>query len=155
LGFTVSRGIVSYVNRELDGARWLQTDLPINDGNSGGPVINARGELVGMMSFILRGAQGMSFALPVNVAMGRFRQLGQVGGGPPGMAPPPRLRSARAPRPAPPAPPPASLRCRAGACDLALCRTSRLLPSRTECYPSAQSRGVRPNGVRGRSGAAP
>ena len=83
LGFTVSRGIVSYVNRELDGARWLQTDLPINDGNSGGPVINARGELVGMMSFILRGAQGMSFALPVDVAVTRFRLLGQVGGGGP------------------------------------------------------------------------
>lgn len=94
LGFTVSRGIVSYVGRELDGGRWLQTDLPINDGNSGGPVINARGELVGMMSFILRGAQGMSFALPVDVALARFRQLAATA---------PSAGGARADRPAPPA----------------------------------------------------
>ena len=72
LGFTVSRGIVSYVGRYMDGARYVQTDLPINDGNSGGPVINQRGEVVGMMSFILRRAQGLSFALPVNYAADRF-----------------------------------------------------------------------------------
>jgi S1-C subfamily serine protease len=75
LGFTVSRGIVSFVGRPMDGARYVQTDLPINDGNSGGPVVNARGELVGMMSFILRRAQGISFALPVNYAAERFAPL--------------------------------------------------------------------------------
>ena len=75
LGFTVSRGIVSYVGREMDGARYIQTDLPINDGNSGGPVVNARGELVGMMSFILRHSQGLAFALPVNYAAARFKKI--------------------------------------------------------------------------------
>lgn len=72
LGFTVSRGVVSFVGRPMDGARFLQTDLPINDGNSGGPVIDARGALVGVMSFILRRAQGLSFALPSNYAALRF-----------------------------------------------------------------------------------
>jgi S1-C subfamily serine protease len=80
LGFTVSRGIVSYVGRYMDGARYLQTDLPINDGNSGGPVVNARGELVGMMSFILRRAQGISFALPANYAPHRFPRLAALAG---------------------------------------------------------------------------
>jgi S1-C subfamily serine protease len=72
LGFTVSRGIVSYVGRPMDGARYIQTDLAINDGNSGGPVINARGDLVGIMSFILRKTNGLAFALPINYAIERF-----------------------------------------------------------------------------------
>ncbi len=72
LGFTVSRGIVSFVGRTMEGARYLQADMSINDGNSGGPVITARGEIVGMMSFIYRRAQGLSFALPVNYVVERF-----------------------------------------------------------------------------------
>lgn len=72
LAFTVSRGIVSYVGREMEGARYVQLDMAINDGNSGGPVFNRRGEIVGVMSFILRRAQGLSFALPVSYAANRF-----------------------------------------------------------------------------------
>jgi S1-C subfamily serine protease len=66
----------------MDGARYLQTDLPINDGNSGGPVVNARGELVGLMSFILRRAQGLSFALPANYAVERFTKIAAPHGDP-------------------------------------------------------------------------
>jgi S1-C subfamily serine protease len=72
LGFTVCRGIVSYVGRLMDGARYIQTDLAINDGNSGGPVLNARGEVIGIMTFILRRATGLAFALPINYAIERF-----------------------------------------------------------------------------------
>ena len=72
LGFTVSRGIVSYVGRNMDGARFIQTDLPINEGNSGGPVITAHGMVVGVMSFILRRSTGLAFALPINYAIERF-----------------------------------------------------------------------------------
>ncbi len=75
LAFTVSRGIVSFVGRRMDGVRWLQSDLPINDGNSGGPVVNARGELVGVMSFILRRGQGLSFALPINYPIEKWQKL--------------------------------------------------------------------------------
>lgn len=74
LGFTLSRGIVSFVGRVIDGKRWLQTDLPMNEGNSGGPVVNARGELLGLMSFVYRNAQGLSFALPARAAIERFRR---------------------------------------------------------------------------------
>jgi S1-C subfamily serine protease len=74
LGFTLSRGIVSFVGRVIDGNRWLQTDLPMNEGNSGGPVVNARGELLGLMSFVYRNAQGLSFALPARAAVERFRR---------------------------------------------------------------------------------
>lgn len=72
LAFTVSRGIVSYVGRPVEGTRYLQTDLPINQGNSGGPVINRRGELVGIMTFVLKRAQGIAFALPASYVRERF-----------------------------------------------------------------------------------
>jgi S1-C subfamily serine protease len=72
LGFTVSRGIVSYVGRPMEGVRYIQTDLAINDGNSGGPVLTARGDVVGIMTFILKRSTGLAFALPINYAIDRF-----------------------------------------------------------------------------------
>jgi S1-C subfamily serine protease len=72
LPFTVSRGIVSYVGREMEGARYLQVDMNINDGNSGGPVVAASGEIVGMMSFIYRRSNGLSFALPTSEIAAAF-----------------------------------------------------------------------------------
>lgn len=77
LSFSLSRGIVSYVGRNFDGVLYLQSDLPINSGSSGGPVINQRGELIGIMSFVLRETQGLAFALPVDYVLRRFaRTLG-------------------------------------------------------------------------------
>lgn len=81
LFFTVSRGIVSFVGRPMDGARYLQLDMAINDGNSGGPVFTKDGEVVAVMSFILRRAQGLSFALPVAYASTAFAE--HLGGEPP------------------------------------------------------------------------
>lgn len=72
LPFTVSRGIVSFVNRPMDGASWLQLDMNINDGNSGGPVVSSSGEIVGIMSFIYRRASGLSFALPMTEIAAAF-----------------------------------------------------------------------------------
>ena len=72
LPFSVARGVVSYNGRPMDGARWLQTDTPINDGNSGGPVVDRYGRLVGITSFVLKRAQGLSFALPIPYALERF-----------------------------------------------------------------------------------
>jgi S1-C subfamily serine protease len=75
LGFTVSRGIVSFVGRIVDGVPYVQTDIPINEGNSGGPVVDEHGALVGIMSFIYRGAQGLSFAFPLPQARERFARF--------------------------------------------------------------------------------
>ena len=61
---SVTRGIVSS-HRSYDGYNFIQTDAAINFGNSGGPLINQRGEVVGMNSFIIRGADGVGFALSV------------------------------------------------------------------------------------------
>jgi S1-C subfamily serine protease len=76
LGFSLSRGIVSYTGRPYQGAYFLQTDVPTNPGSSGGPVLDARGALVGIVSFVYRESDGLAFALPIDYAYRRFsRQL--------------------------------------------------------------------------------
>lgn len=70
--FSVSRGMVSFPNRFLDGVEYIQTDLPINVGNSGGPLVDREGRVIGVVSFILRDSQGISFALPIDRAVTRF-----------------------------------------------------------------------------------
>jgi len=70
--FSVSRGMVSFPNRLLEGVEYVQTDLPINEGNSGGPLVDREGRVVGIVSFILRESQGLSFALPIDRAVARF-----------------------------------------------------------------------------------
>ena len=70
--FSVSRGMVSFPNRFLDGVEYIQTDLPINVGNSGGPLVDREGRVVGIVSFILKDSQGISFALPIDRAVARF-----------------------------------------------------------------------------------
>ncbi|HTV22657.1 MAG TPA: trypsin-like peptidase domain-containing protein [Polyangiaceae bacterium] len=77
--FSVSRGMVSFPNRFLDGVEYIQTDLPINVGNSGGPLVNDEGNVVGIVSFILRDSQGISFALPIDRAVARFGEHLTVG----------------------------------------------------------------------------
>ena len=72
---SVSAGIVSAKGRSLPGETqvpFLQTDVAVNPGNSGGPLFNLRGEVVGINSQIYSrsgGYQGLSFAIPINVAL--------------------------------------------------------------------------------------
>jgi S1-C subfamily serine protease len=63
---TVTAGILSSVRDSGDGFKILQTDAAVNPGNSGGPLVNNRGEAIGVVSFILRSSQGLNFAVPVN-----------------------------------------------------------------------------------------
>lgn len=68
------------VNRFGDGSfeDFLQTDAPINQGNSGGALINTRGELIGINSQILStsgGSIGMGFAIPSNMATQRHEAI--------------------------------------------------------------------------------
>jgi S1-C subfamily serine protease len=72
LRFSVSRGIISYVGRSMRGMRYIQTDLSVYPGSSGGPVFDERGRLVGIMSFALRGSERIGFVLPVDYALERF-----------------------------------------------------------------------------------
>ncbi|MCL6548128.1 MAG: trypsin-like peptidase domain-containing protein [Alicyclobacillus sp.] len=76
---TVTAGIVSALNRSLEdpdrNGYLIQTDAAINPGNSGGPLINLQGEVVGINEAILAEAQGMGFAIPVNMAKQRLEAL--------------------------------------------------------------------------------
>ena len=72
LGGSVSRGILSSKNRRpsledepLNVADWLQTDAAINPGSSGGPLVNLRGELIGLNAAIYRQGHGIGFAIPI------------------------------------------------------------------------------------------
>lgn len=82
---SVSAGILSGMGRTLRTAggqvieNVLQTDAPLNPGNSGGPLINTDGEVVGINTAIIGGAQGLSFAIDINMAKEIARQLIQNG----------------------------------------------------------------------------
>jgi serine protease Do len=80
---TVTAGIVSAKSRETgDYLPFIQTDVAVNPGNSGGPLINMRGEVIGINSQILSengGSLGISFAIPIDEAMLVVDQLRTVG----------------------------------------------------------------------------
>lgn len=63
LTYSFTIGVVSYVNRKLDVGTFIQTDALSAGGNSGGPVFNMDGELIGMLT---RGGGGISLVLPIN-----------------------------------------------------------------------------------------
>jgi len=87
LDHSVTAGIVSAVGRSNPYADqryvpFIQTDVAINRGNSGGPLLNTRGEVVGINSQIFSnsgGYMGVSFAIPIDVAMNAVRQLKATG----------------------------------------------------------------------------
>lgn len=62
---SVSEGIVSTRNRNMDGIVYIQTTAQINPGNSGGPLFNYRGEVVGVINMKLTFGEGLGFAIPV------------------------------------------------------------------------------------------
>ena len=80
---TVTAGIVSAKSRETgDYLPFIQTDVAVNPGNSGGPLINMKGEVIGINSQILSengGSLGISFAIPIDEAMLVVDQLRTTG----------------------------------------------------------------------------
>ncbi len=82
---TLTRGVVSAINRTLPGAAWslteplIQTDAAINPGNSGGPLVDPCGMVVGITTAILPGAQNIGFAVPANLIRDVIPQLLDLG----------------------------------------------------------------------------
>ncbi len=79
---TVTVGVVSFIGRKLfDNSldNYIQTDAAINFGNSGGPLINARGEVIGINAAISSRASNIGFAVPINQASEILPQLRDKG----------------------------------------------------------------------------
>ncbi len=79
---TVTVGVVSFIGRKLFDMsldNYIQTDAAINFGNSGGPLINARGEVIGINAAISRQASNIGFAIPIDQAKLILPQLKQRG----------------------------------------------------------------------------
>ncbi|MEQ8762916.1 MAG: trypsin-like peptidase domain-containing protein [Planctomycetota bacterium] len=84
---TATKGIVSNAQRYFSGDfrmpsgersgefnNWIQTDAPLNGGNSGGPLVNNRGEVIGINARAM-GRDGLGFAIPINVAKSVMQQI--------------------------------------------------------------------------------
>lgn len=76
---TVTAGIVSSVRDSLDGAGYkvIQTDAAVNPGNSGGPLVNAEGKVIGVLTSKLKESANLGFAIPINYARGLLQNSSQ------------------------------------------------------------------------------
>jgi hypothetical protein len=75
LSFTVTKGVISaYREREGDKAKFIQTDAALNPGNSGGPLLDKSGKVIGIVSskIIIPGFEGLAFGVPMDVIAKRL-----------------------------------------------------------------------------------
>jgi hypothetical protein len=66
LDHSTTKGVISQVERKLDDRTVIQTDTALNPGNSGGPLIDAAGDVVGVNTAIVKRGEGLGFAVPSN-----------------------------------------------------------------------------------------
>jgi serine protease Do len=79
---TLTVGVVSFIGRKLFDPsldNYIQTDAAISFGNSGGPLINSRGQVIGINAAVSRQASGIGFAVPINQARSVIPQLKKLG----------------------------------------------------------------------------
>ncbi|MEY4134834.1 MAG: hypothetical protein RL386_1184 [Bacteroidota bacterium] len=81
LKFSATQGIISNPGHELNDVEYLQHDAALNPGNSGGPLINEAGEVVGVNTFILRESGTIGFALPANLLERTMHEYHEAGAG--------------------------------------------------------------------------
>ena len=79
LSFSVTEGIVSALNRPglAGNEAYIQTDVPLNPGNSGGPLVNKAGKVIGINNFKIGEAESLGFALESNHAVEIINEIAQ------------------------------------------------------------------------------
>ncbi|MEA3329667.1 MAG: trypsin-like peptidase domain-containing protein [Nanoarchaeota archaeon] len=77
LSFTVTEGIISALEREGPNGipAYIQIDTPLNSGNSGGPLINTEGEVIGINNFKIKGGENLGFSLESNYAITSINKI--------------------------------------------------------------------------------
>lgn len=65
---SVTEGVLSQTHRNFEGILYLQIDAPVNPGNSGGPLFNARGQVIGIINMGVSDMEGLNFAIPARHA---------------------------------------------------------------------------------------
>ncbi|NOT76252.1 MAG: trypsin-like serine protease [Cyclobacteriaceae bacterium] len=78
--FTVTEGTVSAPSQLMSGRKFIQTDAAVNPGNSGGPMINAHGKVIGITTSKFNNADNMGFAVPISTLTEEFNALSKVSG---------------------------------------------------------------------------
>jgi serine protease Do len=81
LKFTATQGIVSNVDHKENDIQYYQHDAALNPGNSGGPLINASGHVVGVNTFIINNGENMGFSLPVEYLKNSLIEFSNLGKG--------------------------------------------------------------------------
>ncbi len=80
LKFTATQGIVSNTAHMQDDVHYIQHEAALNPGNSGGPLINLMGEIVGINTFIIRDGTNIGFSLPVNYLLDTLKDFNEKNG---------------------------------------------------------------------------
>ncbi len=78
LDFTLTKGVISATQRELRGVRYLQTDAALNPGNSGGPLLDELGRVIGVDTWVRADGQNLGFAVPSETFVRSVQAYAQV-----------------------------------------------------------------------------
>jgi serine protease Do len=76
--YTVTEGVISAPNQFMHGKNYIQTDAAVNPGNSGGPMLNADGRVIGITTCKFNDADNMGFGVPISLLVEEFSALTQV-----------------------------------------------------------------------------
>ena len=76
LDYTLTKGILSSKNRMVGDYSYIQANIALNHGNSGGPLLNSNGEVIGINTMTMQGVEGIGFAIPISVAIEYIKSNG-------------------------------------------------------------------------------
>lgn len=74
--YTLTKGGISNQNRIIENQSYIQIDAPINEGNSGGPLLNNEGLLLGMNTLKIKNSEGIGLAIPINTICSYLKKIG-------------------------------------------------------------------------------